>query len=512
MTIHESDGNEQHMIVPYATLPSLVREGHFRYSLTAGDYRSYYSGGSKLPFIQGTGTWGLPWDISFSGGLQNAGSRYQSLSLGAGKNMGSPGAFSVSLTHAESSFKHDHPQGQSIRLLYNKNVLFTGSNITLAGYRYSTEGYRTLNEVLDNRSTGFPLSHYNSKRRNRAELMINQSMADYGMLHATLVNEDYWNKNRKTQSVTLGYNHYFGGVSMGISYAYNRNPHFHHGRDADQLFSLTLNIPLASSDKNTWLTYSATHQQGAGTLQSAGMSGTLLEGNNLAWGGHTGQSRDHNHSIAGNINWKTPRGTLSGGYSHDQFSRNASYGISGAAVMHAKGITFSGPLGETIALVEAQGAADVKLRNLQGETTDHAGYALVPWLTPYRINEITLDNESLPKDTDVMLMTPKVIPTRGAVVRAEYQVRTGNRMLIQLLRVDNSPVPFGAMVTLIGDDASQAAIVGDQGVVYLSGLPETGQLMARWNNERTDQCQARFDAGGKDPRSGLYHKTVICYP
>lgn len=37
--------------------------------------------------------------------------------------------------------------GQSWRVRYGKNIVETGTNVTIAGYRYSTRGFHTLSEV-----------------------------------------------------------------------------------------------------------------------------------------------------------------------------------------------------------------------------------------------------------------------------------------------------------------------------------------------------------------------------
>lgn len=41
VTIKEADGSEQHMTVPFASLPVLQREGRLKYALTSGQYRTY---------------------------------------------------------------------------------------------------------------------------------------------------------------------------------------------------------------------------------------------------------------------------------------------------------------------------------------------------------------------------------------------------------------------------------------------------------------------------------------
>ena len=41
VTIKEADGSEQRLVVPFASVPVLQREGHLKYSLTGGEYRGY---------------------------------------------------------------------------------------------------------------------------------------------------------------------------------------------------------------------------------------------------------------------------------------------------------------------------------------------------------------------------------------------------------------------------------------------------------------------------------------
>lgn len=82
VTIKEADGSEQHLRIPYASLPVLQREGKFRYSVTGGQFRAYDSHTEKNLFVQGTGIYGLPWGFTLYGGVQNAGNKYQSYALG----------------------------------------------------------------------------------------------------------------------------------------------------------------------------------------------------------------------------------------------------------------------------------------------------------------------------------------------------------------------------------------------------------------------------------------------
>lgn len=124
--------------------------------------------------------------------------------------------------------------------------------------------------------------------------------------------------------------------------------------------------------------------------------------------------------------------------------------------------------------------------------TDYRGYAIVPYSSPYRRNTVTLDAETMPSDVDVSGMTQTVIPTRGAVVRAEFTASVGHRVLMTLLHQGDLPVPFGATVTDTSQKNAQSFIVGDSGQVYLTGLSDTGLLTVKWGETAQQQCQVNY--------------------
>lgn len=195
VTIKEADGSEQHQTVAFASLPILQREGRLKYSVTSGQYRPYESDIDKKMFTQATLIYGLPAGFTVYGGGQFS-QHYKSLLTGLGKNLGELGAVSVDGTQAWSTQKdQDKESGQSWRIRYSKNILETGTNISISGYRYSTSGYYTLPEVLDTWRDDESQNN-NDRRRNRAELQLNQSIgASLGSLSLNAISEDYWNSD-----------------------------------------------------------------------------------------------------------------------------------------------------------------------------------------------------------------------------------------------------------------------------------------------------------------------------
>ena len=121
---------------------------------------------------------------------------------------------------------------------------------------------------------------------------------------------------------------------------------------------------------------------------------------------------------------------------------------------------------------------------------------MVPSLTAYRKNTITLDTESLADDADVELEGQTVIPGGGAVVQANYQTHIGSRVLFTLSD-SHGPLPFGASVRLRkaeGDPGgAPGGMVADGGQVYLSGIPQEGTLDVAWNADNISRrCALHF--------------------
>lgn len=516
VTIKEADGSEQHLSIPYASLPVLQREGQFRYSFTGGQFRSYDSGTEKNPFVQGTGVYGLPWGLTVYGGLQNAGDKYQSYALGIGKNIGSWGAFSTDVTHSQATLTNTgKQQGQSLRLRYSKNFLETGTNFTIAGYRYSTSGFHSLEETLGTyRDDSDIPSYLTERRRNRAELSLNQDLGqDFGSFSASIVSEDYWQDRGNSLSANLGYYKNIGSVGLSLNYSWNRNTGQYGYANQDNIFSLEINVPLDSLLGRTYASYGTTHTDGVGSSHNVRLNGSAFDDESLNWGMNATQSERSERTVGGNVTWKTRAGTLNGSYNYSQDSQQLGYGLSGGIVIHENGITLSQPLGETIGLVKAPEAQGVGVNNYSGISTDGRGYAVVPYLSPYRFNDISLDSRTLQDDTDITYMSQKVIPTKGAVVRAEYKTALGHRVLLALTLSGGQPVPFGAVASLISPEAdSNTSIVGDDGEVFMNGLPQKGTLRVQWGNAEgvESTCQADYIARKAEEAPGLWMAESIC--
>ncbi|HGN9469769.1 FimD/PapC C-terminal domain-containing protein [Providencia stuartii] len=55
-------------------------------------------------------------------------------------------------------------------------------------------------------------------------------------------------------------------------------------------------------------------------------------------------------------------------------------------------------------------------------------------------------------------------------------------------------IPFGAIAKLVDDETNEenTSIVGDNGQLYMSGLPDSGTLLIQWGNSHSASCGAHY--------------------
>lgn len=509
VTVKEADGSQQHFVVPYATLPVMQREGDVKYALTTGNYRSYLSNAPSPFFSQMTGALGLSHGFTlYGGGLYSA--RYRALAVGVGSNMGRLGAISADVTQSSTlPVRTAQRQGSALRLRYNKMLSEIGTGISLAGYRYSTQGFDSFQDSVLNDSVSDPPE----RRRQRMELLLNQSLGQAGgALFISLVREDYWKRAKTLTSGSVGYNNNWGDISYGITWTLSRDSDSssqaqYHTGGKDHIVAFNLSVPLSSRRHSVWATYDLNSSKQNGVSHTVGLSGTSLTDDALNWSAQQSYDmRDRQSNSVVNTEYKGSYGDVSLGYNYTRTTTQLSYGLLGGAIVHADGLTLSQPLGETNVLVKAPGANSVRVSNQSGAKTDFRGYTVMNTVAAYRKNDITLDPETLPENVELGLTSQTVIPGRGAVVRASFSTQIGTRVFMTLSRINGQYVPFGALASY----GEGSFIVGDRGQIFLTGMAEQGYLDVRWGTQKNQHCRVQYDFSHEKNYAGIIMSHNTC--
>lgn len=502
VTIKEADGSEQTFTQPFSSVALFQREGHLKYSLSAGEYRAGNYDSAKPKFAQLEALYGLPQGFTLYGGSVFA-DDYQALAAGLGKNFGYIGAVSLDVTQANSTLAHgEKAEGQSYRFLYSK-TFNSGTDFRLVGYRYSTEGYYSFREATDVRSEA-DSTYDRYHKRSQIQANVTQQLGSYGSVYFSANQQEYWGDEGKQRSVNAGYNGRIGRVSYSIAYTWTKSPEWD---ESDRLWSFSLSVPLG----RVWSNYHLTTDQRGRTSQQIGVSGSALEDRNLSYSVQEGYASNGTGN-SGNVNldYQGGVGNVNLGYNYSRNSQQVNYGLSGGLVAHSEGITLAQPLGESIAIISAPGARGAHVMNNSGVEVDWMGNAVSPYLSPYRENEIALRSDSLNNKVDLDTASVSVVPTRGAIVRARFDTRVGYRVLMTLQQANGNAVPFGATATLMESKKEVSSIVGEDGQLYISGMPDKGDLQVSWGKAQAQQCRVTFTLPPQQDNIGVVIASATC--
>ncbi len=517
ITVYETDGRPQVFTVPWTTPAIALRQGYLRYNLMAGQYRPENRAVKQAPVSQFTAMYGLPWNLTSYGGLQWA-DHYQGISLGLGVLLGDVGALSLDGTQGYGEKPDgDSTQGQTWRLRYNKTLASTNTGISLASSQYSASGFYSMNEVLDQWRdkeyfSGGRFRRWDDNRRKaRTDLMIGQSFDSWGYLGFSASRESYWNSPQNRDEMTASWSTTSWGINWSVNWTQRRQPKWGSGAygrhsQREQEGSLWVSVPLERwTGSSTYATYQAQSNSDGRVRHEAGLSGNAFD-RQLNWNVRQqveqGGRYDNQNAGLVNMNWSAPYGVLNGGYSYGSSYRQSNAGLSGGVIVHPHGVTFGQPLSRTTALVAAPGVSGVSVGSWAGVKTDFRGYAMQSGLTAYQVNTVELDPLTLPLDAEIPQTAMRLVPTEGAVIPARFAARIGGRAVVALQLPDGKPVPFGSLVTLRGDRTPGNGIVGDSGKVYLSGLPDKGDLEVKWGDGK--RCHAAYRLPEKKGPAGVY--------
>ncbi|EMV6129107.1 fimbrial biogenesis outer membrane usher protein [Escherichia coli] len=450
-----------------------------------------------------------------------------------GDILGLFGAFSFDITQANTTLADGtRHSGQSVKSVYSKSFYQTGTNIQVAGYRYSTQGFYNLSDSAYSRMSGYtvkpPTGDTNEQtqfidyfnlfysKRGQEQISISQQLGNYGTTFFSASRQSYWNTSRSDQQISFGLNVPFGDITTSLNYSYSNNIW---QNDRDHLLAFTLNVPFShwmrtdsqSAFRNSNASYSMSNDLKGGMTNLSGVYGTLLPDNNLNYSVQVGNTHGGNTSSGtsgySSLNYRGAYGNTNVGYSRNGDSSQIYYGMSGGIIAHADGITFGQPLGDTMVLVKAPGADNVKIENQTGIHTDWRGYAILPFATEYRENRVALNANSLADNVELDETVVTVIPTHGAIARATFNAQIGGKVLMTL-KYGNKSVPFGAIVT--HGENKNGSIVAENGQVYLTGLPQSGKLQVSWGNDKNSNCIVDYKLPEVSPGTLLNQQTAIC--
>lgn len=479
--VTEEDGRVSTFLVSAESVPFLTRKGQVRYKLATGKARKDASHDVEdNAFMSGEFSWGMLSQTSLYGGTLADGDHYRSVAAGIGQNMEYLGALSFDVTQATSQLPNQNSQtGYSYRFNYSKRFDTTGSQLTLASYRYSDPQFLSYARFLD----------YDDNDRQSEKQTLSVTASQYISalslnLYVNMLRQTWWNDSPSTTgSVTAGYNFDLGRwKNLGVTLSWSKT--HYEDEDDDTQFYLSLSVPL---DPDHRLNYDLRNSDSL----SQNVSWYDTSDRNNTWGvsaGTESEKSDAGAQVSGNYQHYSPYGdlNLSGSYKANEYnSLSASW--NGSFTSTAKGAALHRRSygNEPRVMVSTDGVGNIPL-NMSRDETNRFGIGVLPSISSYSPSSVQVNMNNLPDGVDVDTRVVTSTWTEGAIGYRQIATRAGND-IAGILRTASGAPPLGAVVRLLEND-KQIAMVADDGHIWLGAVEPEQQFRVMWG----DNQQCRF--------------------
>lgn len=504
--ITEADGTNKTFIVPFSAVPESMRPGVSRYNLALGRTRNTKK---EANFGDFTYQRGLTNAITANSGVRF--SQHYIAVVGGGVHASALGAFGLDTTFSQAKLSDNSiTKGWMTHAAWSKTFQSSGTTVSLAGYRYSTNGYRELSEILGAQGysqDGTDQPNYTSAQRSRFDITLSQSLGRYGNTYISGATYDYRDGRSRNTQLQLGYSQLLrNNISMNISLSRQQ---VGSSGDTETATAISFSIPLfEQSSRSINLSTSYNHSDSGGDQYQTSASGILDSQQTTSYSLSIMRDQQYKQTTVGaSLQRQLAKASLGLNTSTGKGYWQASGNAQGALAIHGDGVTFGPYLGDTFALVEAKGAEGAKLFNSSQIRIDSNGYALVPSVTPYHYNNISIDPQGMEGNAEVLESQKRIVPVAGSSVKVKFRTRIGTALLIKTITENGLTIPMGAEV--FNDRNESIGLAGQGGQIYVRVEHPEGKLIVRWG-EGDAYCILPYSIQGQDNKTALVNLTIHC--
>lgn len=509
VTVREADGSEQHFSQSFSSLASLQREGGLKYNLALGRYSDQESAGQSPDLLQASGAQGLPLNITLFSGMQLT-KFYHALNAGLGSEFGRLGAVATAVTwenSREGSLMTKSSDGYSIKTVWANDIGLTDTNLN-ASLTQNKHRYLALSDTLNDQETS-------DIAQRQYSLSVSQPFPANISAFAAINGTHY--RNHNSSMYQFGLSTTLWKIMSSVTFTLNKDAQSestgekHHNMDKQLFLNFSLPMSAFVAHSTTTLNTSMSTDLKGNSDMSVGASGDIGVDSSLNWSTNIDYDAQHagddSHSGDFSLSYKGRHGDFNGGYAQDASQKQFVYGGSGEFVLHQHGLTIGQYSDGAMALISAPGAADILIENHSGIATDQRGYTTVPDVTPYNFNEIKINKDHLNKHIAFDTLSQTVVPTKDAVVLAEFKPTVGRKVLFTVDKQGSAaPIPFGAEAKLVTRE--KIYFVGDSGALFIDGVPERGEIVIDYQHQA---CRVNYQLPAED-NALVTQQQVICIP
>jgi outer membrane usher protein len=451
LVVEDAAGNKVVTTADYFSSPSLLRPGLIDYSAEVGFARTHFgtTGDTYDRRLMGSASirsgvtdW-LTWEGHAEGGMEliNAGT-------GATVALGRLGLGQFSVAGSKTAEATGVQVAGSLQFSFGPVNL--GARAQKSFGRYEDIASVTTPGVT-NRSKPTPSSLY--------QLSLSLPMPIEGSRASLSYTQLERSNGDAAQIIAASYGQkLFEGSGSATAYMDMKNSRYG--------MTMSLWMPLGNTDMST---RTSVHRGDDGTSVTADLSnsGSKNEGD-VAWILRASQSE--HADVMGAIRTSLPAADLRAKVSYRQGRANASAQLSGSIIAADGGVFLGHGIDDAFAVVDV-GAPGIPVlyQNRVVGITDQDGKLVVPGLSAYEKNRISIDPTNLPLDSVVENTTAIVIPARGSGVMVSFGNRSaGGTALVSFRDEAGNFLPLASSGTT-GADAPEF-VVGYDGAALLENL------------------------------------------
>lgn len=500
VTVTEADGGQTTSIVPFSAGPEVLREGQWRHDVALGELTGALLG-NKPAFLLGTLQYGFNNDVTGAIGA-TALQRYVALLFGGAMNtrLGS-----VGLNATFSRFQSSNAGtlvGSSYSATYALAVAATRTNFSFAAYRYSTQNYMSITDASMTLGGQVLPSPY--KVKNRSVATVNQMLDDRSQLYLNGTYQTYWSGTRHDLNFNLGYSLWLKSMQFTVSAG---RASYNGAAASSSLYTVGLVIPLGGVGSTGTVSTNYQHDKLYGNTAQLTTGGAFGEGREYGYSVSAIKSDKSSASLSASASWRASAGSVAATIGKSANGSQQSVGVVGGLVLHAGGLSVAPAVGETYALIDAQGASGANVMTGSKATVASNGYAVVPYLSPYQLNNIDLDLRNVSLDVELESTSAQVAPRAGAAVLVKFKSRQGVPALVDLT-ADKGTIPLGATITDL--NGVTVGVVGQGGVGEIRVKEGQGRLRASWGDGQNQSCEFDYVLGDKSAGQPFTRTAARC--
>ena len=521
VTIREETGEERTFSVPYLETPLQLRAGRVHYSASAGRWRGTSNTAGEKPFVLSGGIgYGLPWDLSIFAGAM-ASEDYRSATAGLAMNAGAAGAYALKLdrSRAEGQGALSDETGMRTTLQWLKRIQATGSYLS-AAWRHSLSGrYLTLSEALSRRA-GEALSRESQEdaARDEATLSLSQSLAGLGSWHLSGTYHR-WASDRHRVNVSSIFSTYWNGMTVSLSAQHSRTTYSGGALgERETLLFANLTIPLSTlrgpGASSHYFTLGVERDSDGALRENAGLSGVF--GEKQRWSYALSASRGNgSKSFNGSLSKEGRYGRATVSASHEPSADRLAFFGEGSLVGTGYGLFAAKRVNGASALIEVPNAPEAAPEQFAVATRSGARFFITD-LNNYRMNEITINPNTVPANVMMPVYVRRLVPADDAVLAVSYETMKGRQFAPEITFENGEALPFGAIVRIVAPGllSGMDTVVNERGRAYFAAAPVTGVVEAVWETRgKRHACWAPYSLVKDEALhhdASVFEKTLVC--